>query len=318
MSSRSILDRTSPRRHTAPFELGAVCALLAAAALLTALAYGVRVHGPFSPVGQYSGAVAAYLVGVGGSAVAYARLRAIDVGTGPPRRDRLGAALAAVVAPVAVAGLAAVVLNAGFGTPLGVVVGQVFSPRGSVAVILRLAAARAAFEGVGFGLLCVVTYASVRRSVVSTPGRGVALAAVLLAYFRAVLWGGATTLVVFPDVQRLVVVPLLAVATVAAGVGLGLAYRSVVEHSLRPVYRPAFVPVYALGLFALLAAATTVTEFPDAVEHLLWGCAFAAAAVGYERTRSVWVSMAAIAAFRLGLALVGHVEAVLGLTGAAL
>ena len=316
MSPRRHLDRSPLRGHAAPFELGAVCALLAAAALLTALAYGVRVHGSFSPVGQYSGAVAAYLVGVGGSAVAYARLRGIDVGVGHPRRDGLGAAFAAVVAPVAVTALAAAVLAAGFGTSLSVVTGQVFSPRADLAGVLRLTAAQAAFEGVGFGLLCVAAYASLRRSVVSTPTRGVALAAVLLAYFHATLWDGATTVVVFPEVQRLVAVPLLAAATVAAGVSLGLAYRSVVERSIRPVYRPGFVPVYALGLFAVFVAATAVAEFPDAVEHLLWGCAFTAAAAGYERTRSVWVSMAAVAAFRLGLALVRYAEVVLGLTGA--
>ena len=316
------LPRPSPRhrlrRRGAPFELGAVCALLAAAALFAGVAYGVRIHGDAAPFGPHSGQVAAYLVGVGGSAVVYARLRGLDVGTGLPRRDRLGTALAAVVAPAAVAALVAVVVNAAFGAPFGVVVtNQAYSPRGGVGGVLRLTAARAAFEGVGFGLLSVVTYASLGRAVVSTPTRGVALAAGLLAYFHAVLWDGAVTLVSFPSVQRLVAVPLLAAATVAAGVSLGLAYRGVVERSLRPVYRPAFVPVYALGLFAPAAAATTVAEFSDAVELLLWACAFAAAAFGYERTRSVWVPMAAIAAFRLGLALIGYAEAVLGLTGAA-
>jgi hypothetical protein len=325
--SRPVLDRSALRRlfrgpsgrlPAESVELGAVCALLAAAAVFGGMTYGLRVHGGVAPFGQYSGQVAAYLVGVGGCALAYARARGLDVDVGLPRRGRLGTALAAVVAPAAVTVLAAAVLNSGFGTPLGVVVGEVYSPRGGVEDVLRLSAARAAFEGVGFGLLCVAAYASIRHTDVSTPSRAVALAAGLLAYFRGVLWDAATTLVSFFGVERLVLFGLLVAATVAAGVSLGLAYRSVRERSLRPIFRPAFVPVYALGLLALFGAATAFGGFPDAVEHLLWACAFAAAAYGYERTRSVWAAVAAVAVFRLGLALVGHVEAVLGLTGAAL
>lgn len=70
-----------------------------------------------------------------------------------------------------------------------------------------------------------------------------------------------------------------------------------------------------LGLFALFVAATAVAESPGAVEHLLRGSAVAAAAVRCGRTRSVWVSTAVLAAFRLGLALVGYAEAVLGWPG---
>ncbi|ELY24600.1 hypothetical protein C498_18135 [Haloferax volcanii DS2] len=146
-------------------------------------------------------------------------------------------------------------------------------------------------SGLGFGFLVAAVFDLASSRV------GLALA----TFFQSVLRDAAFTLVVFPKPWRVTVLGLLLVATVCGCVAVGVTYRSAAERSLRPVSRPTLAPVFAFGLLGLVVFGTVFVDVPGGVEHVLWALAFGLAAVGYQRSRSVWVPAAALALFSLSV-----------------
>jgi hypothetical protein len=290
-------DRPDDPGAARAVELGFVCLVVVAAAVVVAAGYWAALQGRLVPWHVVSfGAVAV-------GAVVYARARGLDTGLVGPSLTDGPVALAAILAPAVVAVLAAVG-GAAVGVPLSELTGQVFAPRTTTLTVLSWWAVAAVATGVGYAALAsLVVQASIRRVVTEQPVHAVPVAAGIALFFQALLVDAATQSVGVPPIRRSILFLTLAAGFVCIGVTAGFVYTAALSRSLEPLYRPAYVPVFALALVVAAGTVAVLVEVPDVIGHALYGLGFLAAAVGYERTRSVWVPAATLSLFQLSLTL---------------
>lgn len=269
-----------------------------------------RVIGVGHPIPLLSGVTA--VVGLGGGSMLYARYRGFDLGLSGPRRRTWGTALAAVLAPALLVGLASVVGTVAFGVTVSEVTQRGVATDLSVGDVLGWTVLPAAFLGLGYGLLvCGVVVESVRTAV--DPEDTAVLATALLAFFWLLPVGPVTRLPADLGAAYELLVTLVFGA--AFGMGVGVVYdaldagRRVTTLSAREV---AVVFVASVGV---VGVATGLNSVPEVVREGLWIAALGIAVVGYLRTRSAWVAALALAGFVTALRLVPYVEATLGVAG---
>lgn len=281
----------SPSGDRTAVELGVVCLAVVAAAALLGATYWASFLVPIVP-----GALVVYGPLVLG-AVGYALLRGVDVDVDPPAVDDLAVAALAVAGP-ALAVVAVAVAGARVGVPLGSLTGEAYAPRTGIDLFVSRRTLPAVATGVGYAaVLVAIVHAPVRR-VVARPTAAVSITAGVLVVFHVLLVDAATQWVGFGvPPTRMVLHLSLAAGFVCLGVTAGFTRRAIADRSIEPLYRPAFVPVYALGLVVAVGSLLVLAAVPDVVAHALWGLGFAAAAAGYERTRSAWVPAATLVAF---------------------
>lgn len=299
--------------------LGALFAVLVGVSLWT----GVVAHAvqfllrwyPGGPPGSLILASAgATLFGVGLGAVAYARYRGLDLRWSRPRRGTWTAGVATVLAPAGLVAAASLVGNAVFGVPLSGMVQQWVSPEASTTLLLGVTLPTAAAVGVGYGLLlCGVVPERIRDLV--GPDATVPVAVAVVGFFRLLpvdLFRGLRL-----GVGGTVETGLSLVFGVAFAASLGVLYRRQsgdggVVATLRRLDRR-HLAVVAVAAVGVVGVATELTELPRAAGDLLWVAALGIAVVGYDRTRSLWVPVLALAAFDAAVTGVVYAEALYGL-----
>ncbi|KAB1197745.1 MULTISPECIES: hypothetical protein [Haloferax] len=287
-------------------ELGRLSVFFVCITLTTGFAYwlnlrlrSVPVVGPLSASG---------LAGLALPTLAYAKYRGLDLSLSPPRPAQVGDVVAAVLTPLLALLATSVVTMVAFDTSFAALVGWTYHPKAPFVDVLSIAA-RFSILGRGwYGLLVVVLVELLRRRVgVRSTGTVVSTAAAGM-FFHSILRETGLSLVTANAAWRFYAFAILLASTIAGGVTLGFVYRGAIERSLRVVYRPLFVPVFALGLFLFAAFATILAEVPGGFEHVLWAVAFGSAALGYERTDSVWVPLVVMFLFDVGFHLVYFFE----------
>jgi hypothetical protein len=290
-ATRSTGASDSPGGDRTAVELGVVCLAVVAVAVLLGATYWASFLVPVVP-----GALVVYGPLVIG-AVGYALVRGVDVDVEPPAADDLAVA-ALVVAGPALAVLAVAVAGARVGVPLDSLTGESYPPRAGIELVVSRRTLPAVATGVGYAaVLVAIVHVPVRR-VVARPTAAVSITAGVLVVFHVLLVDAATQWVGFGvPPTRMVLHLSLAAGFVCLGVTAGFARQAIADRSIAPLYRPAFVPVYALGVVVAVGSLLVLAAVPDVVEHALWGLGFAAAAAGYERTRSVWVPAATLVVF---------------------
>jgi len=248
------------------------------------------------------------LAGLALGAVTYARYRDLDIGFAPPRRGSWPTALAVTLAPAALAVCVAVAGNALFDAGLSAMTQRWIDPDASVGALIRLAVVPAAFVSVGYGLLfCGVVYEGVRDL---RPGRAVAVATTLVGVF----WLLPVDVGPFPTTPGAAVeVALSLVFGVAFGMAVGVLARH--RRTAAPLrsLEARHVAVLVLAAVGVLGLGTDLAPLAQTAGDLLWIAAFGIGLLGYERTRSVWVPVASLAAFQTALVAVIYVEARVGL-----
>ena len=293
-------------------ELGSVFVALTAVSLWSGLVASAAqavvgvLAGPPSSLLFVSAATSA--LGLCGGSVAYARYRGFDLGLSTPASGTAAGAAAIVAAPVLLVAAASAVGNALFGVPLSAVMQYGVSPDVSLGRLALLVVPPAAFVGVGYGtVVSAVVVESVRGRVAS--GDAVAVATLVVGFFWLLPLRPVSRLPTgFGAAYELLVTLVFGVAF---GAALGVLYRRRRSSAGSRLSRreAALVVVAAVGL---VAAATGLTSAAEVVENLLWVVAFGLAAVGYHRTRSVWVAALALSGFSVALRLVAYVEATVG------
>ncbi|KAB1192912.1 hypothetical protein GJR96_05405 [Haloferax sp. MBLA0076] len=295
-----------------PAELGRLSTFLVCVSLTTAGAYWLSLRLRGVPVFDLLSSPG--IAGLALPTLVYARyadldlpLR-VDASLTRVRLETVGTALSPVFAPILALVAVTVATPLVFGTSFAALVGSTFHPKASVLATASWWVEPTFLAGAGYGVLTALVFEHLRTRM-SLSSRGAVLSAAALGtYFHGGLRSAALTLVSFPKQWRLGLFAILLVATVAGGITVGFVYWSAVERSIRVVYRPVFVPVFALGVVSLVAFVTLFAEIPGGFEHALWGLAFGCAAHGYARTGSVWVPVVTMSLFGLAVRLVGFVE----------
>lgn len=242
-----------------------------------------------------SGAV--FLASVAVVAVLDARRRGLAVPVGRPRDRSATVVVAVLPGLVVLAGLVVV----GWVVPLADLTGVVYAPRTTVTAVLAQQGVAAAAVGAGYALVaCLLVHEPLRRRGVAGPALVAAVAGSAL-FFRTLLVEMAVGLSPASVDWRFLVAALLALGTVAGAVLVAVLVRCRRAGSVEPFYRPAYVPGYAVALFVTVGTGTVLFEYPDIVVHALWAGSVAVAAVGYERARSLWPPVAALAGVEVAL-----------------
>lgn len=248
------------------------------------------------------------ILGLALGSAAYVRHRDLDLGLSLPSRESLPTALAVVFAPAALAVGASLVGNMALGVPLAGMSQRWISPDLSVPFLLGLVVLPAAFVGLGYGFLfCGAVYERVCDLV--GPGNALPVAVALVGFFW--LLPVEALAGVRPTPGGLFELGVSLVFGVAFGMALGVLSWYTGDDTAELADR--HLVVLGVALFGVLGVGTDLLAFPRAVGDLLWVVALAVALLGYERTRSVWVSAAAIAVFQVATSAVVYVEATLGL-----
>ncbi|WP_121821150.1 hypothetical protein [Halostella salina] len=276
---------------------GVVSAGGGAGLVLFAVTY--QLHGVAALPAFPGSVVPALLVGgvaMGLLPVAYARARGVDVRFAPPDRDALPvAALTALVA--ALAGTGWVVALAALGNPLFVSpVGVTFGPGRSAGVLLWDAAVPGALVGVGMGVLYNGAVQEGLREHVG-PAGAVAAATALVGISVVELRVGAAAGPV-PTAASTATVVLLALLGALLAANGSRVLAAALDGDL-PTAGAATVGVLVVALPLAVATAVRATTDLFAVYGVALAVTAAAAAVGYERTRSAWVPGLAFAAYRI-------------------
>ena len=301
------------RRNPEATELGFLLALLVATTLWQSVvirAYGLLLAVvPVGPDVAFAfGAFLAYVLGAGVAAVAYARARGVEIPFGLPVRGGLsGVALAALAPPALVA---AVVLA---GDVTGVTAGSMTqSSYGAVVplpFLVQTVVAPAVLAAAGTALVFHGAVQGTLRELVA-PDHAAALTTLVAALFF--LFDAPSV----RDPATLFVLFLGGTTLVAVGYGVGLLYRGASRGSVRGAFATrggvALAAVATLGLLTLLS---DVDGLSNAAHLCLRVAVVGVGAHAYERTRSVWVPMLAVAAFRVSLGLAVYVESVPGGVG---
>ncbi|MFB6161336.1 MAG: hypothetical protein ABEJ61_09205 [Haloferacaceae archaeon] len=314
MALRPVARHPLYRQNPASVGLGALFVVVAAVQVwtrLVGLAF-VAVE-PALPAFAGSpialGSVATYGLGMSLGALAYVRLRGIDLRVALPSREHLPTVAATTLAPAGlVLGTAAVA--AAVDTTYSAIAQRYISPDAPTAFVLSTLLVPALAGAVGHALL----YHGVvqeRVRALTDPEHAVGLTTVLVGVVVAVPLTSPNPLSLDPANLAIFGVTLL--VTVAVGASVGLLYRGTVRESVDSVRDVRYLPVVAVGLFGLVAAALELAEFSTAAFDLLRLATVAVAAYGYERTRTLLAPTLAVAAFRVTSAFVPYAEAVFGL-----
>ncbi|WP_135821980.1 hypothetical protein [Halostella litorea] len=241
-------------------------------------------------------AVSALLVGgvaMGALGVGYARLRGVGVRFTGPARDALPVAGAVgLVAAVACLGWVAALAARGNAVFLGPV-GGVFGPRRSAAALLADAALPAALVGSG---TAVLYNGAVQADLRGRVGPNGAVAAV-----TALVGLGAVQIRVGGRADPVATAATVGAVALAAVFCAFVAARAAAAGPL-DADRPAVAAAVGVVVVALVLGAVASVRPADGL-FVAYGLALtvvaAAAGVGYERTRSVWVPALAFALQRL-------------------
>ncbi|KAB1187163.1 MULTISPECIES: hypothetical protein [Haloferax] len=287
-------------------ELGRLSLFLVCITLTIGLAYwlnlrlrGVPVVGPLSAYG---------VAGLALPTLTYAKYRGLDVSISLPRPTQVGNVAAVVFTPLLAILATSVATMVAFDTSFAALVGWTYAPQSSLFGILPRATKFSVLGRGWYGLLVVVLVELLRSRVGMRSTHAAAFTAAAGLYFHSVLRDTGLSLVTAAATWRFYAFAVVLVATIAGGITLGFIYRGAIERSLRVVYRPLYVPVFALGLFLFAAFVTILAEVPGGFEHALWALAFGSAALGYERTDSVWVPVVVMFVFDVGFRLVHFFE----------
>lgn len=242
--------------------------------------------------------------------VAYARLRDGELPTGLPEHRTFAAVAVALGAPLAVATALTLVVEGLLGTAIEDAAHIVYIPRAPPSFFLRNAVAPGVIIGVAYGVLF---YGAIQDHLRERFGPTVAVSAVatLAGLYHWFVDPVATT-------GRSSLLPLVVlVLVVATGYATVLLSRIADAPSLTAALNPARIAVFALaGLLAfgvavdLLSGATTAAELLVAVA---WFAALTLAAELQERTRSLWIPTATVAAFQTAYLLTPYLGPAIGL-----
>lgn len=307
-----VVDGVVAERDRTALGLGALFAALVAISVWTsAVGTVARLASRWVDGASMALLVVSAFTSLGGlalGAVAYAWYRDIDLGFALPRQGSWPTALAVTFAPAALAVCVAIAGNTLFDTGLSAMTQRWVSADASVGALIRLAVVPAAFVSVGYGLLfCGVVYEGVRDHL---PEHAVSVAASLVGVF----WLLPVDVGPFPTTPGAVIEVVL---SLVFGVAFGMAVGVLSRHrrtgaSLRSL-EARHVAVLAVAAAGVLGLATDLAPLAQTAGDLLWIAAFGIGLLGYERTRSVWVPVASLAAFQTALVAVISAEARLGL-----
>ncbi|WP_424000963.1 hypothetical protein ACOZ4I_15070 [Haloarcula salina] len=306
------VDGVVPEHDRTALGLGALFAALVAISVWTsAVGTLARLATRWVDGASLALLVVSAITSLGGlalGAVAYAWYRDLDLRLALPRQGSWSTALAVTLAPAALAVCVAIAGNTLFDTGLSAMTQRWVSADASAGSLIRLAVLPAAFVSVGYGLLfCGVVYEGVRDLL---PEHAVSVAASLVAVF----WLLPIDVGPFPTTPGAVIeVVLSLVFGVAFGMAVGVLSRHRRSDAPLRSLEARHAAVLALAAVGVLGLATDLTPLAQTVGDLLWVAAFGIGLSGYERTRSVWVPIAALAVFQTVLVAVIHVEAQLGL-----
>lgn len=314
MVPRSVVRHPLYRQNPASVGLGALFVVVAAVQAWTRLVgLGFVTVEPMLPAFPGSpialGAVATSLVGTSLGALAYVRLRGIGLRVTSPSREDLPTVAATAVAPALLV-VGAATVAAALDTTYSAIAQRYIAPDAAPVVVGTVVVVPALLGAVGHTLL----YHGVvqeRVRALTDPAHAVALTTVVLGVVVAIPLTTPNPVTLDPAPVAIFGVTLL--VTVAVGASVGLLYRGTVRESVDAVRDIRYLPVVAVGLFGLVAAALELAEFPTAAYDLLRLATVAVAAYGYERTRTLLTPALALATFRVTSGLVPYAEAVLGL-----
>ena len=257
------------------------------------------------------------ILGVTGFVVApllFVRLRGVAVPTRLPGRGAVTTAVLAVVAPLGIlavmAGVAHVLLQS---TISGVTQGW-YGSEVSVAFLVQMAILPALLTGIGYGLLFNGAVQGAIRERFDARS-GIAVVAVI---------GGAYQLF-HPEVGSRPV--SLAFGLVLFGLVVLLGYVACLlvrfrdwTDGVREQLTHPQTMVLVLGIVTVASLLVDVamggTELTEVLLTGSWTAVFAVAAIGYERTRSIWVPMLSVAVFQLAIGLTQYAEFLYGFASA--
>jgi hypothetical protein len=299
--------------------LGALFAALVAVSLwATAMATTAQfvVRTLPSPESLFVVSAAVSLVGLGGGALTYAHYRGIDISLGRPRDGSCGVSALAVVGPAAVAGGTALVNNTVFGTPLSSLLHRFVSPEASVASLVWVMGLPSVFLGAGLGLLFCALVPERTRALVGAADAP-AVATLLVAFFRLLPMDAVGPRL---SVGNAVEFTASLVFGVAFAMAVGILYRRAERADGSLAFDTGnlerrHLAVLALALVGVVGVGTGLTTVGELVVEALWVAAFGFAVLGYERSRSAWVPVLAMAGFTLALDVVVYAEALAGVSG---
>jgi hypothetical protein len=246
-----------------------------------------------------SGGVSAVILGIG-----YARLRGIDPGLDLPDRDAAPAVGAVIAVAGAVAALPYLVLAAtGELATLGFWMGGSFGfgPSYSVGWFLQSVLLSAVVLGVGSAFLY---NGAVQTGLERLAGPAGAIAGVTAA-FGVLIWSSVRTIPSGLVVVAGVVTAVVAFGVLAAALAATVAPRLVAAVDLPEMAVAVLVGVGVAQLALLIpVVGGSVPGVTTVASTASYAVVAAAAAVGYDRTRSVWVPALAFATYLVAVDLV--------------
>lgn len=256
-------------------------------------------------------ALLVHVVGFALGAVVYARVRNLEIPSGLPGRDRIRVVVSVVLAPVALVAVAGLVGHGLLDSTVSEMAQLRYSPEINPIYLVPSSFVPSLLRGVGYGLLF---YAVVHERLrdVTTPRHALVLTPAVVGFFWEV--HSEVQSGIF-DPSAMVHFVVLVAVSVGFGASLGLIYRGAVRSPVEDLVRPAYVPVFVLGLLGVAGVVTGIADYPTGILDGARLAAFAAATYGYERTRSVWVPILVVAAFPAAVDVACYLEAVTGLAG---
>lgn len=315
MKTVRIRDRSFRSRHPEAVALSSLFLALAAAHLWAALvvAYVYRPANALVDGDLLSSFVLPLFLthglGLAVGAAILARALDVEISLGPPTVDALPVVIGTLATPVLLVCAVAVTANVAFDASLAALAQTHYSPQVEPSFVVVRAFVPAAFAAVGYGLLFFGVVQQRLRALT-----GPRHAAVLTTVVAGFYWVGhpITSAVTRFEPSA---VPGFAAAVLAGAAfcfWVGHLYRGAVGDSLTTVLRPRYAPVFAVGLLGLSAVLADLADPVGGTRDLLWIATFAVGAFGYERTRSVWVPVFALAALQFAVDVVALLEAIPG------
>jgi len=267
-----------------------------------------------APAGEV---VAGSILGVTGLVAApllFVRLYGVAIPTGLPDRGAVTVAIMAVVAPLAIlaamAGVAHVLLQS---TISGVTQGW-YGSEVSFAFLFQMEILPALLIGIGYALLFNGAVQGTIRE------RFDARTAIVVA---TVIAGGyqwfdpGLHLRPFALLHFLVLTGLIVLLGDAAG--LLVRMRDANDTLREQLTEPRTVVFVLAGVVVtsmLVNVGMGATALTELLSSLAWIAVFAVAAIGYERTRSIWVPMLSVAVFQIAIGLTQYAEFLYGFASA--
>ena len=313
MRSLALHVRPFYRRNPEAAELGFLLSVLVVIMLWQSLvvrAYGLLlvVLPPRPDAPLLIGGFLGYILGAGVAAVVYARIRNVEIPFGCPARGSLRAVVLGAFAPPVL--VAAVVLTSdATGVTAQAMTQSSYGAVVPLGFLVQTTVAPAVLAGVGTALLFHGAVQGTLRGLVA-PDHAAALTTLVAALFF--LFGPVSV----RDPVTLFLALFGGATLAAVGYGAGLAYAGATTGSVHRAFEGrGEVVVATVAVLGVLLLLSGVDGFPDAVQLCLRVAAVGVGAHAYERTRSVWVPMLALAAFEVSMRLAVYVESVPGAVG---